>query len=294
MRYDRVQRTLVLVLILNLIVAAAKAIFGLMAGSVSMVADSLHSLFDSLSNIVGIVSTHIARQPPDHSHPYGHGKFETVGTLIIGAMLLLSAYWIISEGASRLFSRETPAITGITVGVMVITLLINIFVSTYERRMGKALKSQILIADARHTTSDIFVSLSVLGGFAAVWLGYPLADPLIAFGIAILIARMGLMILKDAGNVLTDAVVVDCEDQVAKVVSSVVGVKGYHDFRCRGKPQELFADIHITVDPQLSVVEGHAIAEEVLARIRAEVEGIEDVVVHVDPDEHRKGEDMRE
>jgi cation diffusion facilitator family transporter len=283
MNYDRVQRILVLVLILNLAVAAAKAVFGLMAGSVSMVADSLHSLFDSLSNIVGLVSTHIARQPPDRSHPYGHGKFETVGTVVIGAMLLLSAYWIFSEGLGRLFSREAPVITGITVGVMVATLLINIFVSTYERRMGEALKSQILIADARHTTSDIFVSLSVLGSFAAVQLGFPIADPLIAFGIAILIARMGLSILKDAGNVLTDAMVVDCEDRVARVVSSVEGVRGFHDFRCRGKPQELFADIHITVDSRISVAEGHAIAEEVEARIRADIEEIEDVVVHVDP-----------
>jgi cation diffusion facilitator family transporter len=292
MKYDRVQRILVLVLILNLAVAAAKAVFGLMAGSVSMVADSLHSLFDSLSNIVGLVSTHIARQPPDRSHPYGHGKFETVGTLVIGAMLLLSAYWIFSEGLGRLFSDEVPVITGITAGVMIATLVINIFVSTYERRMGEALKSQILVADARHTTSDIFVSLSVLGGFAAVQLGFPMADPLIAFGIAILIARMGLSILKDAGNVLTDAVVVDCEDRVARVVSSVEGVRGFHDFRCRGKPQEIFADIHITVDSRISVAEGHAIAEEVEARIRAEIEEIEDVVVHVDPDRVPRGRSM--
>jgi cation diffusion facilitator family transporter len=294
MRYDRVQRTLVLVLILNLAVAAAKAIFGLMAGSVSMVADSLHSFFDSFANIVGIVSTHIAGQPPDRSHPYGHGKFETVGTLIIGAMLLLSAYLIVIEGLDRLISREIPAITGITVGVMVATILINIIVSTYERRRGKELKSQILIADSRHTASDIFVSLGVLGGFAAVRLGFPVADPLIAFGIALLIARMGVLILKDAGNVLTDATVVDCEDQIAKVVSSIDGVRGYHDFRCRGKPQELFADIHITVDPKISVAEGHAIAEEVVARIRTEVEGIEDMVVHVDPDDRKKEVGFRE
>ncbi len=294
MRYDRVQRTLALVFVLNLAVAVAKAVFGIMAGSVSMVADSLHSLFDSLSNIVGILSTRIASQPPDRSHPYGHGKFETVGTMIIGAMLLLSAYWIISEGAERLVSREAPVITSITILVMVATILINIFVSTYERRQGEALKSQILIADAKHTTSDIFVSLSVLGGFAAVSLGFPLADPLIAFGIGILIARMGLVILKDAGNVLTDAVVVDCEDRVAAVVASVEGVRGYHGFRCRGKPQELFADIHIMVDPDISVAEGHAIAEEVVAKILAGVEEIEDVVVHVDPNERQEGGRMHE
>ncbi|HDR73508.1 MAG TPA: cation transporter [Methanoculleus sp.] len=291
MRYDRIQRTLGLVLVLNLLVAAAKATVGLMAGSVSMVADSLHSLFDSLSNIVGIVSTHFARQPPDQIHPYGHSRFETAGTLVIGAMLLLSAFWIISEGVGRFFTREAPEITGLTVGVMVATILINLLVTTFERRMGEELQSQILLADARHTASDILVSLSVLGGFAAVLLGYPIADPLIALGIGILIGRMGLAILKEAANVLTDAVVVDCEDRIAMVLSSIEGVRGYHDFRCRGKPHELFADIHITVDPHLSVVEGHAIAEEVMARIRSEVEEIEDVVVHVDPDDQRGEEE---
>lgn len=283
MDYERVQRTLTLILILNITVAVAKAVFGLIAGSVSMVADALHSTFDSLSNIVGLISTHIAKQPPDKAHPYGHGRFETFGTLVIGGMLLLTAYWIISEGISRLNSAAIPAITELTVIVLILTIIVNILVAWYERKVGIELNSQILIADSEHTKSDIFVSLSVLAGFGAVRLGYPEADPLIAFGIGLIIGKMGLAIIKGAGDVLTDAAVIDCEDEIRRTLEKIEGVRGYHKFRCRGKPQELFADIHVLVDPEISVRDGHDVAEEVRQRLLIEVEGMQDIVVHIDP-----------
>jgi cation diffusion facilitator family transporter len=283
MEYARVQRTLTLILILNIGVAIAKAAFGLLAGSVSMVADALHSTFDSVSNIVGILSTTIAKQPADKAHPYGHGKFETLGTLVIGAMLLLSAYWIITEGFNRLRSSATPDVTGITVTVLLATILVNTFVAWYERKVGLELNSQILIADAAHTRSDIFVSISVLAGFGAVSLGYPQADPLIAFGIGILIGKMGLSIIKEAGDVLTDRAVIDCEEEIKRTLSKIEGVRGYHQFRCRGKPMELFADIHVLVDPAITVRDGHDIAEAVRRRILEEVDGMQDIVVHIDP-----------
>ncbi len=286
MRGDRVQRVLIIVLILNLAVAAAKAIFGIIAGSVSMVADALHSGFDSFSNIVGIIAIYLAGKPPDPEHPYGHGKIETLGTLIIGAMLLLTAAGISYEGYQRLISPVTPDITTITVGVMVGTLLTNIVVSTYERRKGEEYQSQILIADSLQTRGDIFVSLAVLGGFLAIRLGYPAADPVIAFAIALLIARMGLGILNEAAQVLIDSMNLPCDPAlVHTVMMNTPGVIGYHDFRCRGKPGEIFADIHITVDPTLSVTRAHAISEDVERRLKEAVPGLAEVVVHIEPED---------
>lgn len=283
MQYDRVQRTLALILILNLIVATAKGVFGLIAGSVSMVADAIHSAFDTVSNIIGIAAIYIAKQPPDQLHPYGHGKFETIGALLIGALLMLSAYWIITEGIDRLTSASVPEITGLTVAVLIVTIIINIFVAWYERRVGTELRSQILLADSRHTMSDIFVSCSVLAGFVVITIGYPQADPIIAFGISVLIAKMGIDIIREASNVLTDAIVIDCEKEIATIVQTTKGVWGYHEFRCRGKPQEMFADIHILVDPGITVAEGHDIADLVKERILNEIQGMADVVVHIDP-----------
>jgi len=286
MQGDRVQRVFVIVLILNVAVAIVKAVFGVMAGSVSMVADALHSGFDSFSNVVGIVAMHLAGKPPDPEHPYGHGKIETLGTLVIGAMLLLTAAGILLEGYGRLITPVTPEITPITVGVMVGTLITNIIVSTYERRKGEEYQSQILIADSLHTRSDVFVSTAVLGGFLAIRLGYPAADPIIALGIGLLIARMGVGILYGAAEVLIDSMNLPCDPALVRaVVMDTPGVAGYHDFRCRGKPGEIFADIHVTVDPALSIARAHAISEEVEQRLKETVPGLAEVVVHIEPDD---------
>ena len=286
MQGDRVQRVFVIVLILNVAVAIVKAVFGVMAGSVSMVADALHSGFDSFSNVVGIVAMHLAGKPPDPEHPYGHGKIETLGTLVIGAMLLLTAAGILLEGYGRLITPITPDITPITVGVMVGTLITNIIVSTYEQRKGEEYQSQILIADSLHTRSDVFVSTAVLGGFLAIRLGYPAADPIIALGIGLLIARMGIGILYGAAEVLIDSMNLPCDPALVRaVVMDTPGVAGYHDFRCRGKPGEIFADIHVTVDPALSIARAHAISEEVEQRLKETVPGLAEVVVHIEPDD---------
>ncbi|WP_317063945.1 cation diffusion facilitator family transporter [Methanoculleus caldifontis] len=281
----RVQRIFIIVLALNLTVALAKAVFGLLAGSVSMVADAVHSGFDSFSNVVGIVALYFSTRPPDPEHPYGHGKIETLGTLVIGAMLLLTAGAIVLEGYRRLVDTAVPDITPVTVGVMVATLAINLAVSTYERRKGEEYRSQILIADSMHTRSDVFVSIAVLGGFLAVTLGFPEADPVIALAIGLLIARMGIGILHSAAKVLTDTMDLPCDPALIRaVVMDTPGVAGYHDFRCRGKPGEIFADIHITVDPVLSVAGAHEISEEVERRLRETVPGLAEVVVHIEPD----------
>jgi len=284
MDYERVERVLWLILGLNIIVALAKGVFGILSGSVSMMADAIHSTFDSVSNIVGIGASRIAAQPPDRGHPYGHGRFETLGAMVIGIMLMFSAYWIITEGAGRLAGGIAPVISLLTVAVMCGTVVINIFVAWYERKIGQELDSEFLIADSEHTRSDIFVSISVIAGFAVSSLGFPQADPIIAFVIGALIAKMGFGILRDASAVLTDSAVVDCRELVGDVVVSVHGVRGFHEFRCRGKPGELFTDIHILVDPAISVQEGHGIAEDVRSQILNSVEGIKDVVIHVEPD----------
>ncbi len=286
MHGKRVRRIFLIVLALNLFVALAKVVFGLLAGSVSMVADAFHSGFDSLSNVVGIVALHFAAKPPDPEHPYGHGKIETLGTLAIGVMLLLTAGGILYEGYQRLVEAVAPEITAVTVGVMVGTVLINLAVSTYERRKGEEYRSQILVADSQHTKSDVFVSLAVLAGFLAVGLGFPEADPVIAFAIGLLIARMGVGVLYDAARVLTDTMKLPCDPALIEaVVMDTPGVTGYHDFRCRGKPDEILADIHITVDPALPVARAHDISDEVERRLKEAVPGLADVVVHIEPDD---------
>ena len=283
MNYRRVRKTLILTFFLNLCVSLAKGIVGALAGSVSMVADAAHSLFDSVSNIVGLISIYIADAPPDPRHQYGHGKYETLGTMVVGTLLLITAILVGYEGFGRFFSGSVPEITPLTVAVMAGTICVNIAVSLYERHVGKEEGSSFLLADSQHTASDILVSLSVLGGFFFIWLGYPIADAIIALLIAALIARMGMKILYSAVEVLADASAPIDYDQIDALMMTTEGVRSYHDFRCRGKPGEIFCDLHVVVDPEITVLQGHQIGNRVRDRLKAEVEGVVDVVVHIDP-----------
>jgi cation diffusion facilitator family transporter len=281
--YRRVKKTLILTFFLNLSVSFAKGIFGALAGSVSMVADAFHSLFDSVSNIVGLISLTIADAPPDSGHPYGHGKFETIGTMVVGTLLLITAAVVGYEGFGRFFSGAVAEITPLTVAVMVGTICVNIVVALYERRVGKEEESSFLLADSQHTASDILVSLSVLVGFLFIWLGYPVADAIIALLIAALIARMGVKILYEALEVLADASAPIDYDSVDAVLKTTEGVISYHDFRCRGKAGEIFCDLHVVVAPDITVREGYLIGKLVRQRMMTEVEGVVDVIVHIDP-----------
>jgi cation diffusion facilitator family transporter len=282
-RPRRIRRILGVILVFNLIVVLGKLIFGFLAGSVSMVADGLHSVVDSSSNVIGIVALWVTERPPDPSHPYGHGKFEPLATLFIGALLILTTGVILFEAYDRIVNPHIPEITVYTVSVLVFAILVSIVISWYEQREGGRLRSMILVADSRHTLSDVFVSLSVLAGFGAVYLGFPFVEPLVAIGIALLIGRMGVGIIREAGMVLTDASSVPCDEKIEEIVTGVRGVEGFHQFRCRGTPAEMLADIHVDVNPAMSVEEAHAIAREVERVIQQEYPAIREVTVHIGP-----------
>jgi cation diffusion facilitator family transporter len=177
-RHQEVSRVLAQVLVLNLVVAAAKLVLGYSTGAVSIVSDGFHSLTDSASNIIGLVGLRAARKPPDADHPYGHRKFET---LAAGAIFIFLVFAVIEIGRAalkRLAAPAPPEISWISFAVMIATLLVNLWVVRYEGGRGRALRSELLLADAVHTRSDVFATIGVLVSLVAVALGYPLLDPI--------------------------------------------------------------------------------------------------------------------
>ncbi|MDQ1275626.1 MAG: hypothetical protein QG610_1201, partial [Euryarchaeota archaeon] len=201
-RFKKVQRVLTFVLFLNLAVAFAKIVYGTLSGALSMTADGYHSLFDGVSNIVGIIGSFIAARPPDKEHPYGHQKYETVASIFISLLLLYVGFEIFRNALDRFLIRSVPEVTAISFLIILGTMCINYLVTRYEHGQGLALKSQVLIADSQHTKSDIYVSLSVIVSLAAVKLGFPLLDPLIALLISLIIFRIGFRIMKENSEVL--------------------------------------------------------------------------------------------
>jgi len=282
--FRAIRRVLWVTMGLNLVATAAKLIVGYWTGSLSLIADGVDSVFDAASNVVGLVGIHFAARPADDDHPYGHRKAETMTALIIAGLLLLTTWELLQSAIERL---RNPALIEAqanwwSFGALLASILIHMTVVWYEMREGRRLGSDVLVADALHTRADIFISLSVAGGLVAVRLGYPIADPILAMVVALLIAKIGVDILRQNIPTLMDRLMVPV-DQVEQVALSVPGVLSCHRVRSRGHEQDVYADLHIRVDPEMSTDQAHSIAHEVQRRLRESQPDLRDVTIHVEP-----------
>lgn len=282
-RTQAVRRVLAWVLVLNVGVALAKLGYGLYIDSVSVTADGFHSLFDGTSNIIGLIGLGIAARPADRDHPYGHKKYETFATAAIGALLLFAAWEVGSTAFEKLQSPGTgPSVDVVSFVVMVITLGVNLVVTTSERRAGERLGSAILKADASHTASDVLVTLGVIAGLVAVSLGYPVADPVLGLVVAGFIVFTAFRVLASAGSTLADTARID-PAAVCELVLAIDGVRGCHDIRTRGSENEVYVDLHVQVDPYMTVAEGHALVERVEKAVAGGFSDVVDVIAHLEP-----------
>ena len=284
-RSQEVRWILWVVLGLNLFVAFAKLIYGVMSGSLGMQADGFHSLFDAASHVVGLVGLWLAAAPPDDDHPYGHKKYETLAAASIGTMLVATCVYLLWSSYEHWHDAHRPEVTPISFAVMIVTIIINIGVMRWERRRGRALRSEILIADAKHTASDILTSLSVIVGLVSVRVGYPIVDPIVAVIIAAIIARTAALVLFESSRSLTDMARLDSEE-VRQVVMKTEGILGCHEIRTRGLTNHIFVDLSVHVQPNMTVEDAHALAHQVEQSIKHHFVGVAEVIVHVEPDGH--------
>jgi cation diffusion facilitator family transporter len=282
-RYRRIRVVLWVVLVLNLAVAVAKLAYGIISHSAAMEADGFHSLFDGASNVVGLVGLWFASRPPDNEHPYGHGKFESFAAALIGVMLVFAGYTVGRGAIDSLLGRGLPTeVTTISFVVMFGTLGVNVLVTIWERRAGRRLGSEVLVADASHTLSDVMVSIGVIVSLVLVRAGWEMADGIVALLVAVAILRTAWGIISDVMITLGDAARLPAAD-VESCVRSVPRVLDCHAVRTRGPEAHVYVDLHVLVDPETTVKEGHVIAHDVEAALRAKYRQITDVVVHVEP-----------
>ena len=279
----KVRNVLIIVFFANILVAALKIIIGGIIKSTSMTADGLHSLSDGSSNIVGLLGIWLASKPVDEEHPYGHGKFEILAGLFIGLMLTIVGVNVIMSAVHRFGNPETLSISHDSIAALIVTLLINIFISNYEHRMGKRLRSSILISDSLHTRADIFVSVGVLITIIGIKLGLPsYIDPLASLIVAAFIFHAVFEIYKENCGVLLDKAVVDSE-QVKKVVLEFSEVRDVHKIRSRGTLSEMYIDLHVMTDPEMSVEKSHKLIHSIAQRIKEEFSENIQVIVHLEP-----------
>lgn len=280
---SQVRKVLICTLILNALVAVAKVIYGIITNSVAMMSDGFHSVFDGTSNVIGLIGIWIASHPPDEKHPYGHKKYETLFTIIIAVMLFTTCFEILKKVYHSFHEDHRTNVTQISFLIMLVTMGVNIFVMFYEKRKGKLLGSDFLIADAKHTKSDILVSLTVIMSLVFTKMGYHRADVIVGLVIAVFIAKIGYEILKNASDVLVDTVCLDTS-AIEFIVNSIEGAKGCHNIRTRGSMNSIYLDLHILVDKNMSIENSHRIADIIEEQIKKEFPSVVDIVVHIEPE----------
>ncbi len=282
--YNRIKRVLIWILILNWAVAGAKILYGLLTHCASMTADGFHSLADGASNIIGLIGISLASQPRDADHPYGHKKYETFFSLCIAGLLAIVCLELIQEGIKRIYNPVIPKIDSISFVVMLVTLSINFLVMNYEYKKGQLLQSDILVSDSMHTRADIFTSLSVIITLILIKSGYPtFLDPIVTIIIALFIARAAFRIVQQSSKVLCDTAVIVDVKRIVDIVLSIEGVKTCHKIRTRGRPDDIYIDLHVQVNPGMHIDKAHKISYMIEEAIKKNIPEVTDVVVHMEP-----------
>lgn len=280
----QVRRVLLITLLLNLFVMVLKAIVGWATGSLSLLADALHSITDSANNVLGLVASRFSSPAPDREHPYGHQKFEAVGALGIAAFLGIACFEILQGAIERLLDPNPASITisASELWLLLLVLGVNIFISFYERRVGQRVNSPILIADAQHTMSDVWITISVIAGLIGVWIwGFQWLDVVLALPVALLVFWSGWSVIRANLPWLVDAVAI-APEAIHAIAMQVPGVLNCHDIASRGVVgRQTFVEMHLIVSAE-DVETAHHITENVEARLEERYGPIR-VMIHVEP-----------
>lgn len=290
---SEVRKVLLITLLLNLFVMGLKAVVGFWTGSLSLQADALHSVTDSANNVLGLIASRFSSPLPDRTHPYGHQKFEAVGALGIAAFLGIACFEILQGAIERIFQGLTPVNISVSeLWLLLIVLGVNIFVTYYERGVGQRVGSPILIADAQHTMSDVWVTITVLLGLIGVWQARVLhlpqlqwLDVLLAFPVALLVFWSGWKVIKENLPWLVDEMAI-APEAIRDVTVQVPGVINCHDIASRGLlGRQVFIEMHLIVEAQ-DVETAHKITEEVESRLEERFSPVR-VLIHVEPPDYQ-------
>lgn len=281
-RDGQVRRVLMLILGANLVVVALKAAVGVATGSLAVFGDLIQSSLDAVNNVLGLAIMGVASRGPDAEHPYGHAKFETVGALLIVIFLSVSIFELLRGAVARFTSGALPPVVhGADLILIGITLVLNVVVTLIETRAGHRLASELLLADAVHTRTDVLITLGVFGGLVLSRAGYGWADPVIAVLVAGMVGHAGYQIVRRALPALVDERAFD-PHTIRREAEGVPGVRAAYAIRSRGAANTFFAELTIAVDGGSDVTSAHGIADAVEHRLRETLE-LSQVVVHVEP-----------
>jgi cation diffusion facilitator family transporter len=278
-----ITRVLIIEGSVNLLLCLVKLVIGLVTQSSVILADALHSQTDLTNNIIAVVALRISHKPPDHSHPYGHQKFEYLAIFILAVLLSVVAFELVAYAYENHGQVVQQSYAGL--GILILAIMVNFTLSQWEGRQAKKLGSKLLAADAKHTFSDVLTSIAVLVGWQLAAMGYYWLDTLFCLLVAIVVGKLAWELFQQALPVLVDADVTAEQfspEQLARVVSEFVDIDGVTDIRSRAMGEQVICDLTLQINPELSLTAAHALSHAFEDRLKEEFE-LYDVIIHIEP-----------
>ena len=287
-RYAIVRRVTVVGAVVDGVLAVAKIAGGILGHSQALVVDGVHSASDLVTDAMVLLAARHAHADADEEHPYGHGRIETVATAVLGVVLIAIGIGVVVESVNRLLDPDAISVPEPWVlAIAAASVASKEALFHYTMRAARRLHSSLLRANAWHTRSDAVSSLVVIAGVGGALLGLPYLDALAAVIVAWLIARIGFDLAREAVLELIDTGL-DPEqvDEIRRVILDVDGVEALHQLRTRQMGGRALVDVHVILrDPRISVSEGHQISERVRGRLIRQLSEVDDVTVHIDPED---------
>ncbi|EPY10545.1 cation diffusion facilitator family transporter [Paenibacillus sp. MER 180] len=275
----------------NILLAGVKGIAGFLSGSQALIADAFHSASDVAGSFAVLVGLKAAKRPPDKDHPYGHGKAESIAAIVVSVLLLVVGIELAISAAKSIWNGKVVVPEWYALAAIILSIVAKESMFQYKFRLGKRLSSQALIANAWEHRSDVYSSIAALAGVGGAMIGGKLGiswllylDPIAGAVVALLVLRMGYRLVLDSIHSTMDHVLHDEDaNPLIRAVQSVDGVITVDELRAREHGHYVIVDVKISVNPRLTVAEGHTVAKRVKKHLLQRFIHVADVFVHVNP-----------
>lgn len=271
-------------IISNSLLVVLKLVVGFYTGAVSIISEAAHSAVDLLASMVAFYAVKKSGKPPDDNHAYGHGKFENLSGAVEAILIVLAAVWIVYEAAEKFKTAVVPDFIEYGIGIMVISIVVNYWVSGRLMTVARKAESHALEADAFHLRADIWTSLGVLIGLAVIKVtGLAWIDPVIAIIVAVIVFKAGYGMTKKSLKELTDVTLPPEEEEaIIAIINSHPDVISFHRLRTRRSGSYRLIDMHLILNKNMHLDKAHAVCDEIEAEIKCKF-GLCDVIIHLEP-----------
>ncbi len=272
-------------ILVNVLLGIGKIVIGFFSGSMALLSDGIHSFSDLVTDAAVILGTKLSSREPDHKHPYGHEWYNTFASLFIAIVLFLLGCAMIAKSALSIVNHEVEDVRPIAIWVAIASIISKEWLYRKTRAVAKRTHSAALYANAWHHRSDAFSSVAVLVGLISLRLGFEYGDRFATAAVGFMMILAAMKVLESCIREFADcAVDQDIIDEIETVISSNKHIKQWHKLRTRSVGRELFLDLHILVDPDISVTLAHEISDNLEDDLRSHMQRPMNIIVHIEPD----------